>query len=175
MKNNIYILLFSVNITCCTWKNNDRIQSQKKIENQFEDTFISVRPCTSINNKLLMKELIDSAILQGDSKAYNKVASYYLLEDMGKDFFYYAFTMANKYKNEEAAYHVYKILVYEISDEPKIALNLMDTKTKYFALYYLLKSYEMGYESAKYQVDEVFGKNNTIPKSSEYLKKLSVE
>jgi hypothetical protein len=44
----------------------------------------------------------------------------------------------------------------------------MDNKTKNLALYHLLKSYELGYEKAKYMLENVFGENVKFPTSKEY-------
>lgn len=169
MKTVIFILLLITSFSSCNRHDNNK--------EQFQDTLLSVKPSAPITNRKLMRELIDNAILQGNAKAYNRVASYYLIEDQGQDFFYYAFIMANKNKSAEATYHVYNIIV---SARPEVgvgkdALKAMDNKTKYFAMYYLLKSYEMGYQNAKFEIDEIFGENNPIPKSSLYLEKFSAD
>lgn len=54
--------------------------------------------------------LINKAIEEGDAKAYNEVASYHILNELGEDFLYVALIMANKYDNFEACYHVFLIL-----------------------------------------------------------------
>lgn len=136
---------------------------------------LAIKPTTPIDDKMKIHQLIDSAITNGNDKAYNEVASYFLIENMGKDFFYYAFTMANKYNNAEACFHVYNIIAHSTPKEPKEALSLLDRKTKSLALYYLLKSYEMGFESAKYQVYEIYGKDNAPPQSSYYLQEFAEE
>lgn len=78
--------------------------------------------------------------------------------------------MANRYDNAEGYYYVYFSLTKPRSGE---TLEQMDKKTKYFALYHLLKSYEMHFESAKYQVEEVFGEGFPVPKSSYYLQEFA--
>jgi len=128
-----------------------------------------------IKSKDTLNTMISKAINQNDTIAYNQVASYYLINNLGEEFLFSAFIMANKNNSAEASYHVYDIIAYSTPKEPKEALNLMDKKTKNLALYYLLKSYEMGFESAKYQVSEVFGDKNAPPKSSYYLEEFSKE
>jgi hypothetical protein len=105
------------------------------------------------------------AINKGDDKAYNEVASFYLIEDKGEDFLYTALTVANRYNNPEACYHIYIILNNERTGN---SIDNLDPKTKKMALYYLLKSYEMGFKSAQYQVDEIFKTRKVIPKSEDF-------
>jgi hypothetical protein len=95
-----------------------------------------------------------------------------MLERLEKEFLYYAITMANKYNNAEAHYHVYAAFARSTAELPKKALELLDENSKNYALYYLIKSHELGYGSAKYQLYEIFGKGQLIPKSSTYLQKL---
>lgn len=111
-----------------------------------------------------INQLIDKAISLNDTMAYNKVASYFLLNNLGKEFFYNALVMANKYDNAEASFHVYNIIAYSTDKSPYQALMKMDNRTKNLALYYLLKSYELGFPSAKFEVEEIF-KGSDIPKS----------
>ncbi|RZK67388.1 MAG: hypothetical protein EOO85_25605 [Pedobacter sp.] len=112
--------------------------------------------------------LIDKALGYNDSMAYNQVASYHLLNNMGERFLLTALKMANKYNNAEACYHVYCIIAYSTPQPPKDALEKMDTKTRNLAFFYLLKSYEMQYESSKFEVMEIFGEDKAPPKSSYY-------
>jgi hypothetical protein len=125
-----------------------------------------------LNNRRIYL-LIDSAIIHGDSMSYNKVASYYMLEDRGQEFFYYAFLMANKHSSREAAYHVFDIIVNSGSLDAKEVLQKMDKRTSNMALYYLLRSHEMGYNSARYQVKEIFGTLEAIPKSTSFLQEFA--
>lgn len=164
MKNLIYIfLVIFCHFGCETKCDKKEISKTVKVP----ETIIAKTPIS--NNPTLINSLIDSALFQGNERAYNRVASYYLLESRGQEFFYYAFTMANKYNSAEASYHVYDIIAYSTPEDPKEALMKMDNGTKNFALFYLLKSYEAGFESAKYAVHEIFGKDS-IPKSSFYLR-----
>ncbi len=164
MRTVVFIILFFIGFISCNMRKNTK---------QSEKIAMSEKPSTPIDEKRRMHELIDSALLNGNDKAYNEVASYYFIENMESDFFYYAFTMANKNNSAEASYHVYKIIAYSTPKDAKEALDMMDDKTRNFAMYYLLKSYEMGYKNAKYEIDEIFGKDKAIPQSSLYLQKFS--
>jgi hypothetical protein len=156
-----FVILFFVFNSCDLRKNKD------------ED--ITIIPRFYPHDNMKIQHLIDSALNYGDQKAYNEVASYYLINDMGKFFFYFALTMANKHNNAEACFHVYYIIAYSTPKTPKETLDGMDIKTKNMALYYLLKSHEMGFESAKFQVFQIFGKNVVPPKSQHYLLEFSKE
>jgi hypothetical protein len=154
------ILLLICNLNCGTEseKNKNVVLSGVDLDSHI------IRPMSQQK----INELIDSAILIGNEKAYNKIASYYLINDMGEKFFFYAFLMANRHNCSEAFYNVYEIIASSFSEKPQKAIDKMDEKTKKFALFYLLKSYEMGYKRAKYQIDEIFGEGKEIPKSSYY-------
>ncbi len=128
-----------------------------------------------IQDKYTLNEMVTNAIDSNDTITYNKVASYYLLHNLGEEFLFSAFMMANKNNSAEACYHIYTIIAHSTQKEPKEALNIMDRKTKNFALHYLLKSYEMGFESSKFQVDEIFGEGTIPPKSSYYLQEFTKE
>lgn len=129
----------------------------------------------SVIEKDKLNEMISVALKNNDTLLYNKVSSYFLLNNMGEEFLLTALMMANKYNNAEACFHVFDIIAYSTPKEPKQALEVMDLKTKNLALYYLLKSNEMGFKSAKYQVAEIFGKGKVPPKSLYYLQEFSKE
>lgn len=127
----------------------------------------------SVIEKDSLNEMISLVLKNNDTLLYNKVSSYFLLNNLGEEFLLTALMIANKYNNAEACFHVYDIIAHSSPKEPKETLEIMDLKTKSLALYYLLKSNEMGYESAKYQVSEIFGKDIAPPKSLYYLKEFS--
>lgn len=136
---------------------------------------LAVRPTRPLQDKKLIHKLIDSALSMGNETAYSTVSTYYFIEKQEQDFFYYAFTMANKYNNARAYYDVYMIIAYSTPENPKTALQKIDGKTRNFAMYYLLKSYEMGHDQAKYEMEKFFTKDEVIPKSSLYLQKFCSE
>ena len=67
-----------------------------------------------------------------------------------------------------AHFHVFLILSNSNNGKP---FDQLDNKTKNLALYHLIKSNELGYESAKYSINEVFGNDNVYQKSDFYLMK----
>nr|WP_294907249.1 hypothetical protein [uncultured Lacibacter sp.] len=129
-------------------------------------------PATAVLNKDSVFKLIDHALMFGDSKAYNRASAYYFIRDNAEEFLYVAFVMANKYDNSEACYHVYQILNSTRNQEQ---LEKLDERTKKVALFYLLRSYEMGYDQSKYELEQIFKKGEMIPKSSSYLNLLATE
>lgn len=157
MKTLLFLSVFLAFISCTRRENSLNDESKIQIEER-----------TPIKNKKYINLLINSAVVQGSASAYNLVASYYILEDVSEDFLYTAICVANKYNNAEACYHVFTILN---SSRTGNDINNLDEKTRSLALFYLLKSYEMGFESAKYKVNEIFGAN--IPNSSFYLEQYS--
>ncbi|WP_396146576.1 hypothetical protein [Flavobacterium sp.] len=118
------------------------------------------------NNIKLTDSLFNLAISKGDEKAYNNVAGNYILDANYQGLLYYSTIMANKYNSPEAHFHIFLILSNTNNGKP---FNELDDKTKNLALYHLVKSNELGYESAKYSINEVLGKGKPIQKSSYYL------
>ncbi len=125
-------------------------------------------------DRQLLGELLRKAINKNDTIAYNKVASDYIIANMGQEFLYYALTMANRNNYPNAYYDVYVII-----KESKSSLFNGDTlleideRSRNFGVAYLLKSYEMGHSTSKYEIDELFPDKKTIPKSSHYFAKFS--
>jgi len=148
MKNYISLVFISILLFSC---------SNKKVEQYV------------LNNDSI-NILIDRAINQGDYKAYNTVHSYYNLDGNTEPFLYNSMIMAHKYNLPAAYYDVYWTLANPITGE---TINDLDLKTRYLALYYLLKSYELGYTNAKYNIQDIFGKKTPLPKSGSYLIKMS--
>lgn len=129
------------------------------------NTEIHSKISVSYINKLLIKSIND-----GDFKAYNEVSSYYILEDKIPDFYFYALIMANKHECPEAYYHLYTFLTNEILIND-INLYSSDERTKHLAIYYLLKSYELGYKEAAPKLEDIFGKK--FPKSYKFNEALA--
>lgn len=138
---------------CCTKKKKSQITESIPFEVSLTGDSIS--------------KLIDNALNLGDLSSYNKASSYFFLRDKSEDFLFTSFIMANKYNCSEAYYHVYKILNSTRNQEK---LDSLDEQTKRIALFYLLRSYEMGYSQSKYEIENIFRKGERIPKSSFYLK-----
>ncbi|MHC0446361.1 hypothetical protein ACWA1F_13205 [Flavobacterium sp. 3-218] len=110
--------------------------------------------------------LFNLAIKNGDEMAYNSVAQDFILNEDYKGLLYYSLIMANKYNNSQAHFDIYVILV-ELSANK--SLKDLDKKTKSLAMYHLIKSNELGYKSAKYEINEIFGKEKKLQNSDYYL------
>ncbi len=118
-------------------------------------------------NQLQLYKLIDTALDYGDSKAYNKVSNYYLVNDMDESFLFPALIMANRYHEPAAYFDVYDILCNLRYDSH---LEGMDSSSRSMALYYLLKSYELNFSSARFEVKRIFStKGKSIPKSNQFI------
>lgn len=115
-----------------------------------------------------MDSLLRRAVDEGDAAAYNQVASYYQLENRGSEFLYFALLMAHRYHSVEAAYHVYTILAEAGPGNLFENLSTLDSETRSMAMYYLLKAYEGGFESAADQVEEIYADSSEVGSSSQY-------
>lgn len=122
-------------------------------------------PDTSV---LKDRNLILNAINSNDTITYNQMAGHYILYNTEKDLFYYSLRMAYENNYPEAYYHIYFIIAYSTPKNPPEALKLMDIKMRNFALFHLLKAYELGYSRAKYEIDNIFGKEK-FPTSDSFL------
>lgn len=151
----------------CVYACQTEVKEKDKQENK-----IASEPKAPVDNHELMDSLITRAILYGDKKAYNEVSNDYYIEGMGEDILYVSMIVADKYNNPEAHFHIYTILNGLRRHE---YVDSLGKKTKDFALYHLLKSYELGYKDAIYEIEEVFGEGKSIPKSSYYMKEYAKE
>ncbi|EJL71487.1 SEL1-like repeat protein [Chryseobacterium populi] len=114
-----------------------------------------------INNDTI-KENLNDAIKKGDTIAYLKSLKIFTTNGYEKEFLYYAMKMAEEQHYPLAYENVYTILL-RISDENGYR------KDSKIGEYYLLKAYELGSKSAKYNLEN-FYKNKPIPTSASVLK-----
>lgn len=124
-----------------------------------------------LSNRKETDKLWKKAIDKGDTMAYAIISNAYILENRIYELYYYSLIMANKHKCPDAYYHLFYIMNNDMSFNG-LSLYSDDVTTRSMALYYLLKSRELGYVEAQYEIDEIFGKGKTVPPSSYYLKKL---
>lgn len=144
-------------------------EKEREVKKQVEK--IGVPEYVKMNkNTKLTDSLLDLAINNGDIKAYSSVASNYILDANYEDLFYSSIIMANRYNSSEAHFHIFLILSNSNNGKP---FDQLDNKTKNLALYHLIKSNELGYESAKYSINEVLGKGNILKDSKYYLNEYS--
>ncbi len=126
-------------------------------------------PSSSIKDEKTLRSLIDKALNENDEFAYSEVRSHFFSEERLQDFCYYAIKMANKYDYPDAYYDVFRTLTLT----ENVAIDSLDNKTKCLALYYLLKSRELGSEIGKYDIQSIFP--DSIPNSTYYLEEMSKE
>ena len=127
-----------------------------------------IRTMTPPMNDSLRNKLLDSALIYGNKGAYSTVANYGPF--LGPDLLFPALIMANKYNDSSACYHVYYMLCEEGYDSLSLDFGTIDKRTKGIGLYYLLKSYELGFVDAKYQIEgEYIDKHLPVPKSSDFI------
>lgn len=142
-------------------------------KNEKKEQFIAEIPSHTklIANKEETVKLWKKAIHDGDFKAYAIISNAYLMHTQIYELYYYSLIMANKYKCPQAYYHLFIIMNDQVTMDG-LSLYSDNKTTKNMSLYYLLKSKELGYTQAQFEIDEVFGKNKPIPASSYYLKRL---
>jgi hypothetical protein len=122
-----------------------------------------------LNNPKETTRLRKAAIDSGDFRAYNKLATPYLLKERTLDLYYYSLIMANKWHCPEAYYNLCTILQHPV---PTNEMDLLsdDKDTKNLALYYLCKAKELGWRQS--EVEQEFGKGKHVPNSSFFLRQL---
>lgn len=151
MKYSTIISTFLIFISCEKNKNDVINKDVIEVPKHIND----LRDSSEIIKKL------NNAVNDGNEKVYNEIAGSYILTNKYQDLLYYSLIMANKYNSAEAHYHIFLILA-------KNNFNALDKKTKNLALFYLIRSNELGYKSAKYSVDEII-QNGRAFSSSHYL------
>lgn len=110
-------------------------------------------------------ELIDKAIFTNNDTAYIEICNYYGIYNNLEEFLPIAMRMANKNNSGRACLDVYWILIGREIDDNQV----VDNKTKSLAFYYLLRSYELGFSSARFSIDKEFGEDSIPPNSSYFL------
>jgi hypothetical protein len=153
-----FILLgFCILLINCAGK-----QKNNNISKKDDDSVIHFQ----VDDKKYIDSLQDQALRLGNEQAFNLLVALYSEAKRDKEFLYSSIYMGNKFKYSLAYFNAYIILLDKnYSEKPDV-----DSTTKCLALFYLLKSYEMGSKDAVSSVIEEFGKKP--PNSNFYLKKL---
>lgn len=137
-------------------------KGEKKVYKQVEKK-------TNINfNQKYTDSLFNEAILKNDTIAYNKFMYEYWKRQKYSELFYYSLLMANINNSNEAYYNLFLIMDNDTPLTKEVYYKSNDKNSIRLKYYYLLKSYENGNKSAKYLLDNKFGKNN-YPKSQDYF------
>ena len=158
----VLMLVFGIHVAC-----NSRV-SVKQDESK-ETDYIKI----SQRQDSLEKQLV-KAIETNDQKIYNNVVADYLLAQRTTELLYYSLMMAYKNNCAEAYHNVYEIVIMSSSTEPKETFKRIGKKMEGFALYHLLKSYEMGHKRAIYDIHVIFPEGS-IPSSNDYKKYIDAQ
>jgi hypothetical protein len=116
-------------------------------------------------------ELEQNAIVDGDRIAYDEVFSKYLMDARASEILYISMVMANKWNYPKAYYDTYCILSTECLGS---TISKINDKNRELAIFFLLRSSELGYATANLDIQTIFGKINTKPKSKDYLIRFSL-
>jgi len=163
MKNQLLIFLLFFVFSSCGYKNqkkdekselSNNISKETYYDKEVRETFKKIREALNVN----------------DTITYNECAAFLELHHFKEDLFFYALQMANKNNYPEAYFHVYTSIAYSTPKDAKEALALMSKKTRNMAIYHLLKSFEMGYDRAKYLIEDILGKEGLFISSDVYFK-----
>jgi len=117
-------------------------------------------------NDQLSKALLDSALRYGDTRAYSRAASSYLMDQRGEELLYYALVLANRYNDPTACLHVHTILSNPNTRSGSTRFSNMDDRSNRLAMHYLLLAYELGSSGAAYELLEIYPDSASIPNSS---------
>lgn len=154
MKNIFFLLIIC--FFSCEYKVEDREEGVDYEEN--------IRGFVENENYYL---LLKKAINEGDTVSYDAISKMRNLKADETDFFYYSFIMSHKYNYGKAYYDLFKALKYKEITINGVEVYSNDSVTQHMTNYYLLKSFELNYNDAKYDIKSIFGEN--IPKSNDYL------
>lgn len=132
--------------------------------------FILIFSCSG-GKRTIIREELDSMmdiINKCDTVTYNKLFDKFVLDDIDSEILFCSFIMANKHNYPDAYFNVYFSLTHSST---KGALEKVDKQTQNIALYYLLKSYELGSRKGIYIIKNIYG--DSIPNSCDYLDRIS--
>jgi hypothetical protein len=136
-----------------------------------KDTPDSVMVNPFILDHATLGKLENEILSAGDTAAYLKAKNHYFNSSQYDKFLYYSLTMANKYKYNLAFYDVFIELTHPMTGE---SFAKIDKRTQYLALHYLVKSYELSYYDAVYDIKDLVGEKKPFPTSGYYLNQLSL-
>lgn len=149
-----YVLLIICIFFSCEFKKDNNQQEKLIVEDSvsskefYEENYFE--------NKKMMDSLYDRILKTGDTIAYNEAYNIASVSFNGDSFFYYSQIMAIEYQYPRAYYNMF------------INFRFKGEKLKKMSIYYLLKSYELGNENAKNDLNFIF-KENKIPNSSDFF------
>ncbi|EJL71478.1 hypothetical protein [Chryseobacterium populi] len=167
MRNLIFLFLSVPCILACSDKNN----AKNEINNNITDTVKVLKEgnpyLVNYENKERIKKLLDNAIKNGDTLAYQDAFKDFSTSGHLQEFLYYSVKMAKNHNYSGGYFDTYYIL--NLLNNQNGYLSIKD---KNESLFYLLRAYEMGNSNAKYKIKDLFLKENKkIPTSESVLEK----
>lgn len=160
---NLSILFIFLSIVSC------RDKSKKIVDSPVKNSIGALQEenpyMVNYENKKRMKKLLDSAIINGDTLSYQEAFKDHMVSGHLQEFLYYSIKMAKIHKFGEAYFDTYYII--NLNDKKNGYLSPKDND---LSLFYLLKAYELGNQTAKDKVKDLFTKKNKrIPNSSSVM------
>lgn len=140
MKRSVLLMLLLILVQSCNPKDNS---TETNIEEDSVDVDVNIG-ASRLDSILVFQERV---LENGDKYAYEELRII-ALDLPPDDFFFWAFTMANKYDYSPAYTDVFKYLL-EANRCDLLSIDSLDTRTKELALEYLKKGSIRGDEEAK--------------------------
>lgn len=149
-KSKICFLIVLIFYSCNKTKRNDDLDIRTPSDNYHE-----------VYKEGYLDSLFTEISEKGDTSAYNKardiISTYYIEGDRA---IFYTLKMVHIYDYPKAYYDAY--IYYRFSCRDNI-------NCQQIGIYYLLKSYEKGYQESEFDIKNIFG-DVEIPNSENYLK-----
>lgn len=147
----LYTILFVPIILFCSACNNSKEQPVTYMP--------SSRYLEAYRDESRMKNLRDRIINEGDTTAFNELEIICSISGHDRELLYYALRMAEDFNYPRAYYSVYFTMGTDVIKNESIYKKLPK--------FYLLRAYELGYQDAVDDVEDMYPKGN-IPTSQEY-------
>lgn len=155
----IFSSLFLITLFSCNKSDDKKVMENQK-SNSLEVTTNDLYTQKFMDDTEI-KNLVSKIKKEGDTIAFHKLKEVYYNSGHKSEFLYYSLYMSNVYNYKYAFYTNYSLLMSDIITKENQINN-------YYANYYLLKSYELGYKESLGTIKERFGAVN-IPNSKEYF------
>ena len=113
-----------------------------------------------------MEKYKTEVMQSGDISSYLHLQQFFVDRLRFEELLFCSLIMANKYNYRPAYFNVFMCLKFT---DKNGEFEKLDDVTKSLAMYYLLRSYELGDSGAIYDIRSIIGEKSKIPKSAEYL------
>jgi hypothetical protein len=149
---------------------------EKKITNSetkrdsFSDDYVLSQIRDFFKDSKKVFQLQENSLNNGDTLAYNQVFTNFVMDGRGYEILYISMIMANKWHYPKAFYDTYCILSTECLGS---SISNCKNNNRDLAIYFLLKSNELGYYQSKGELQTIFQDANQFPQSREYISKYS--